>query len=252
MQRPTREKSHELLKPSDLNLWFGKFNHSHPLLADDCALAVIGTEVSWEKMFLLGAVRTDAYRKLFIDIFGSGNTTRNLTDQVSSGAIVWSRVDDMKFLQVTDDELKKFDALWSSWITYRNALLKRKAGDGDRLPAPVPAEPSPSKLDWWVCKKCSFYNETKDERCFRCFELKLKPTTEKPSSPKPDPKPTKPEEPSKPIPKPEWLGKLKASAKMIASVLGIILTLGFLFIPAPIKAIMVTVKSFLELIINNL
>lgn len=228
MHRKTKEESHKLLRPQDLNLWLSRFNQAHPLLADDCMRACEGSTVSWERLFLFGAVRSAAYRKLTVDLFGTGRADENPETQVIHAALAWNNVDDLKFLAGTnEDELKAFDALWENWMQYRNIILRRRETGGDELPAPKPApkpEPGPTPpippepYGWWDCEKCGERdNPPKLQRCFRCHAPRpgaVEPDKPKKEEPKPDV--PKKEEPKQPV-------DMKKVGKIIAAVIGVVL-----------------------------
>ena len=122
MTRPAKEVPAALLKPADLNLWFGVYNHGHPLLADDYYLAALGSLVSWERMFIYFAATTNGYRDPYVDPAVSVQDWQQL-----------SSMDELPGIEL-------FDALWSEWTRYRDGLLERRKNDGVPLPKPKPPE----------------------------------------------------------------------------------------------------------------
>lgn len=242
MIRSTKGKANSLLKPSDLNLWFARFNSGHPDIADDLMRACMGSEISWEKMFIFAAIRSDAFRKLDRDLFGTDASGRSLDDQIIAGVMAWANVDDLKFLATKDDELLKFDALWASWLSWRNPVLALRAKGSD-LPLPKPEEPpkepKPLPGQWWVCSKCQFLNPEKSERCLKCLSVKTSPT--------PAPEPGKPAEP----PKKQGESGLKPVLKVLVSLLGVASIAG-LFLPGWVRSALLALKAILEAVINNL
>jgi hypothetical protein len=142
MSRPTHEPSHPALRPHVANLWLGSFNPKHPLYADDCYLACQGSEVSWERMFCFGVVKTDCWRKVTPDWFGSGYEGPDPHEQIVNGALAWGDVKDVEELKGTDENtLQRFDIVWERWCRFRDAWLK--AQEDKPLPEPPKPEPKP-------------------------------------------------------------------------------------------------------------
>ena len=140
--RPTHDAIDERLKPHVLNLWFSRFFPQHPLLADDCYRACVGSDVAWDRMFLFGAVRTDRYKKLRGDWFGSGFEGQNIGEQITNGAIAWANAKDVEELSGTDEAtLQAYDALLQKWLGYRKLFLELL---GEK-PLPEPPKPEPVK-----------------------------------------------------------------------------------------------------------
>jgi hypothetical protein len=206
MDRPIKELSDELLKPSDMNLWFARYNSKHPDLADDYFNGVVGTGISWERLFVYFAATTNGFRDPYVD--------------PATAILDWKTLETMNELPGLD----LFDALWHEWTEYRDGLLQRRRDGGVPLPKPKPPEPKPPEpkpepkppTGWWDCATCGERdNPPLGERCLKCHAVR--PGYE------PKPEEPKPEEPKPPSVPDEWKSKLK----WLGSLCGLLLGLGF-------------------------
>lgn len=152
MKHRISEPSDVLLAPVDLDSWFVRFNPCHPRIAEDCARAVIGTNVSWEKLFLFSAMKSNCFRRLArVDLFNSGTKDSNLNNQIAYGAFIWSHYEHIELLpDVTEGDMLAFDLLWKSWTSYRDDLLKRRNSlnvfSGKNI---LKIKDKKSSLSWW-------------------------------------------------------------------------------------------------------
>lgn len=209
MSRPTHEPSHPALRPHVANLWLGSFNPKHPLYADDCYLACQGSDVSWERMFCFGVVKTDCWRKPTLDWFGSGYEGPDPHEQVVNGALAWGDVRDVEELKGTDENtLQRFDIVWERWCRFRDAWLK--AQEGQPLPDPVKPEPKP------------------------------------PEPPRPQPEPPKPPAPE--LPRPPTAVPWKKICATLSGVLGAAIIAAKLFAPGWVALALEAIRQLLAAI----
>jgi hypothetical protein len=228
--RPTHDAIDERLKPHVLNLWFSRFFTQHPLLADDCYRAGVGSDVAWDRMFLFGAVRTDRSKKLRGDCFGSGFEGQNIGEQITNGARAWANVKDVEELSGTDEAtLQAYDALLAKWLGYRKLLLEQLS----EKPLPEPPKPEPVKPPPTPIPLPPQEPAKPDE------------SGSKPAKPdESGSKPAKPDESGSKPAKPGW----KKTAAMVAGVLGGGMFLIKLFAPAYVVMALEFLQKILALI----
>lgn len=110
-------------RPSNLNLWFGRYNRNHPLLADDVYRAAKPLGVDWIGVFCELAVKSDSFR--------------NPYPSVSDTVLAW---DSQETIHMGPDLL----ALYEAALRFMREFHKDQSPLPSPAPTPLPApQPSP-------------------------------------------------------------------------------------------------------------
>lgn len=216
--RETHQVFPKEIKCTNLNLWFGfKYNHDHPLLADDCCRVCAPIGVDWVAVFVIGAICTESFTKPVsgTDAFLTGKTG-NTDEQLAAVAVVWKSKKTLEELPgITNKMLAQFDIVYPLAVSF----LERMAAQ--QTPRPMP-EPTPPPVP--------------------------KPT------PKPTPAPlpsTPPVEPKPDVP-PKKSGAWKSWLVALVGVMGAAGWLVKMFLPGWAIQVWDTVKAVLEAIASGM
>ena len=213
--RTTREPITPGLHPVDLNAFIG-IKNSHlsvyPATLAFSACLNAGSKVSWERLVIFGAVRSNWYSvSLNADLFAS-ETEGSIPDQLVNAVLRWEPVDDLSELPGTSEEtLKQFDAAWETWTRWRANLIT------SRRPAPIEPKPEPKPVP---------------------------PPAPKPVPP-PVPAPVPPPAPEKPAEPGAW----KKSLHWVSFAANVLLMAYFVWsaaLPAPVAGIIKMALEFLK------
>jgi hypothetical protein len=209
------------IKCTDLNLWFGfKYNHDHPLLADDCFRVCEPIGIDWVAVFVIGAICTESFTKPVkgTDAFLTGKSG-DIDEQLAAVAKIWKDKKSIEQLPgINNKMLAQFDVVYPLAVSF----LERMAAQ--HKPRPMPEPPPPAPIPAPVPK----------------------PT------PAPTPKPPPVETPKPPEVPPKKSGAWRSWLVAIVGVMGAAGWLVKMFLPGWAIQVWDTVKAVLEAIASGM
>lgn len=172
------------IQGSDLNLFVTTFFwRGAPLIADDYARAIMGTQLRWDMLALFHWIKTDFGRKTGIEVWpGIGGSHE---DQAINGVLYLLQPEVasqfLDELPCSETDLQRLAAIQGRWETYMENLIDLRTKPTEiAVPEPqkpqepatptVPAKPQ-EPYGWWDCKECGAdSNPPKSQRCMRCHK----------------------------------------------------------------------------------